>query len=113
LIVLWLSFFTDLDASPESSLAVMKKSGPPILIMVNPCSGHGKGARVLEHRVLPIFRLAGLNFSVIETERAGHAVKLAAEIDLGTCEGGIVCVGGDGLVNEVRGPAAFFMFEIV
>lgn len=91
-----------MDATPESGKAVLERGGASILIIVNPCSGHGKGARVLEHRVLPIFRLAGLKFTVIQTERSGHAVRLASQIDLGTCEGGIVCVGGDGLVNEVR-----------
>ncbi|GAQ77654.1 Long Chain Base Kinase [Klebsormidium nitens] len=91
----------EMDATPEPGATVLERGGAPILIIVNPCSGHGRGARVLEHLVLPIFRLAGLKFTVVQTERAGHAVRLASQIDLGTCEGGIVCVGGDGLVNEV------------
>ncbi|CAO2199897.1 unnamed protein product [Urochloa humidicola] len=38
---------------------------------------------------------------VVETSYAGHAKVLASTIDLKKCPDGIVCVGGDGIVNEV------------
>jgi hypothetical protein len=38
---------------------------------------------------------------VVETAYAGHAHALASTVDLSTCPDGIICVGGDGIVNEV------------
>ncbi|KAG6433424.1 hypothetical protein SASPL_105038 [Salvia splendens] len=33
--------------------------------------------------------------------KTGHARKLAASVDFTTCPDGIICVGGDGIINEV------------
>ncbi|KAJ6836657.1 sphingoid long-chain bases kinase 1-like [Iris pallida] len=38
---------------------------------------------------------------VVKTTSAGHARKLASSVDFTTCPDGIICVGGDGIVNEV------------
>jgi diacylglycerol kinase family enzyme len=38
---------------------------------------------------------------VIQTAEAGHALALSSTIDLRTCPDGIICVGGDGIINEV------------
>ncbi|CAK9140190.1 unnamed protein product [Ilex paraguariensis] len=38
---------------------------------------------------------------VVKTTSAGHAKKLASTVDFSTCPDGIICVGGDGIVNEV------------
>jgi diacylglycerol kinase family enzyme len=38
---------------------------------------------------------------VVKTTHAGHAKSLVSTIDFSTCPDGIVCVGGDGIVNEV------------
>ncbi|KAJ6850471.1 sphingoid long-chain bases kinase 1-like [Iris pallida] len=38
---------------------------------------------------------------VVKTTSAGHARKLASNVDFTTCPDGIICVGGDGIINEV------------
>nr|CAB3485281.1 unnamed protein product [Digitaria exilis] len=38
---------------------------------------------------------------VVKTTHAGHAKSLVSTFDFSTCPNGIVCVGGDGIVNEV------------
>ncbi|XP_051134886.1 uncharacterized protein LOC127254057 [Andrographis paniculata] len=45
--------------------------------------------------------LAGFELEVVKTTSAGHARKLAASVDFSTCPDGIICVRGDGIVNEV------------
>ncbi|KAH0644032.1 hypothetical protein KY290_026045 [Solanum tuberosum] len=45
--------------------------------------------------------LAGFKLEVVKTTSAGHARKLASTVDFSTCPDGIICVGGDGIVNEV------------
>ncbi|GJN39660.1 hypothetical protein PR202_gb28792 [Eleusine coracana subsp. coracana] len=45
--------------------------------------------------------LSGFTMEVIETAYAGHAKTIASTIDLSKFPDGIICVGGDGIVNEV------------
>ncbi|XP_020114506.1 sphingoid long-chain bases kinase 1-like isoform X2 [Ananas comosus] len=53
------------------------------------------------NQYLRLTQLAGFRMKVVETGAAGHAKNLASTVDLGTCPDGIICVGGDGIVNEV------------
>ncbi|XP_065627831.1 sphingoid long-chain bases kinase 1 [Quercus suber] len=46
-------------------------------------------------------KLAGFKLEVKNTTSAGHARKLASTVDISTCPDGIICVGGDGIINEV------------
>eukprot|EP00268_Persea_americana_P014743 TRINITY_DN16616_c0_g1_i14.p1 TRINITY_DN16616_c0_g1~~TRINITY_DN16616_c0_g1_i14.p1 ORF type:complete len:531 (-),score=108.21 TRINITY_DN16616_c0_g1_i14:319-1911(-) len=48
-----------------------------------------------------IYMLAGFKMEVVKTTSAGHARRLASNVDFSSCPDGIVCVGGDGIVNEV------------
>uniref|UniRef100_A0A0D9W7Q0 DAGKc domain-containing protein n=1 Tax=Leersia perrieri TaxID=77586 RepID=A0A0D9W7Q0_9ORYZ len=45
--------------------------------------------------------LAGFHMEVVKTTHAGHAKSLASTFDVSAFPDGIVCVGGDGIVNEV------------
>ncbi|XP_051124032.1 sphingoid long-chain bases kinase 1-like isoform X2 [Andrographis paniculata] len=72
-----------------------------MLVILNPRSGHGRSSKVFQGLVEPIFKLAGFELEVVKTTSAGHARKLAASVDFSTCPDGIICVGGDGIVNEV------------
>uniref|UniRef100_A0A0E0KTD0 DAGKc domain-containing protein n=1 Tax=Oryza punctata TaxID=4537 RepID=A0A0E0KTD0_ORYPU len=45
--------------------------------------------------------LAGFHMEVVKTTHAGHAKSLASTFDFSAFPDGIVCVGGDGIVNEV------------
>ncbi|OVA09402.1 Diacylglycerol kinase [Macleaya cordata] len=78
------------------------KSPPKMLVILNPRSGRGRSSKVFHGKVEPIFKLAGFNMEVVKTTSAGHARKLASSVDFSTCpDGRIICVGGDGIVNEV------------
>ncbi|KAL1552946.1 Sphingoid long-chain bases kinase 1 [Salvia divinorum] len=84
---------------PESYIRC--KSPPKMLVILNPRSGRGRSSKVFSGLVEPIFKLAGFELEVVKTTSAGHARKLAASVDFTTCPDGIICVGGDGIINEV------------
>ncbi|PHU09810.1 Sphingoid long-chain bases kinase 1 [Capsicum chinense] len=77
------------------------KNPPKMLVILNPRSGRGRSSKVFHRKVEPIFKLAGFKLEVVKTTSAGHARKLASTVDFSTCPDGIICVGGDGIVNEV------------
>lgn len=80
---------------------IRSKSPPKVLVILNPRSGRGRSTKVFHGTVEPIFKLAGFEMEVVKTKSAGHAKTLASTVDLSTCPDGIICVGGDGIVNEV------------
>lgn len=92
----------DLIASDFSLESPIKcKSPPRMLVILNPRSGRGRSSKVFHGLVEPIFKLAGFKLEVVKTTSAGHARSLASSVDFSTCPDGIICVGGDGIVNEV------------
>lgn len=93
---------SDMVASDFSSDSHVKcKSPPKVLVILNPRSGRGRSSKVFHEMVEPIFKLAGFKIEVVKTTSAGHARNLASSVDFSTCPDGIICVGGDGIVNEV------------
>ncbi|CAH9090170.1 unnamed protein product [Cuscuta europaea] len=84
---------------PESYIRC--KTPPKMLVILNPRSGRGRSSKVFHDMAEPIFKLAGFNMEVVKTTSAGHARKLASTVDFSSCPDGIICVGGDGIVNEV------------
>ncbi|KAL5761341.1 hypothetical protein ACOSQ2_020179 [Xanthoceras sorbifolium] len=87
------------DTPPE--LLFRCKSPPKMLVILNPRSGRGRSSKVFHGIVEPIFKLAGFKLEVVKTTSAGHAKNLASTVDISTCPDGIICVGGDGIINEV------------
>ncbi|PIA35030.1 hypothetical protein AQUCO_03700342v1 [Aquilegia coerulea] len=87
------------DFPPEQLIKC--KTPPKMLVILNPRSGRGRSSKVFHGKVEPIFKLAGFKLEVVKTTSAGHAKKLASSVDFSTCPDGIICVGGDGIVNEV------------
>ncbi|KAA8522651.1 hypothetical protein F0562_009187 [Nyssa sinensis] len=87
------------DFPAESHLKC--KSPPKMLVILNPRSGRGRSSKVFHGMVEPIFKLAGFKMEVVNTTSAGHARNLASTVDFSSCPDGIICVGGDGIVNEV------------
>ncbi|KAK2419503.1 long-chain base (LCB) kinase [Trifolium repens] len=87
------------DTPPE--LLFRCKTPPKMLVILNPRSGRGRSSKVFHGVVEPIFRLAGFRLEVVKTTSAGHARNLASTVDISTCPDGIICVGGDGIINEV------------
>ena len=53
-----------------------------------------------EQQLVPELQSQGVRHQLIKTEFAGHARKVASELDLADYSG-IVCISGDGLVHEV------------
>ncbi|KAJ7942592.1 sphingoid long-chain bases kinase 1 [Quillaja saponaria] len=87
------------DTPPE--LLFKCKSPPKMLVILNPRSGRGRSSKVFHGIVEPMFKLAGFRLEVVKTTSAGHARKLASSADISSCPDGIICVGGDGIINEV------------
>ncbi|KAI4370732.1 hypothetical protein MLD38_019048 [Melastoma candidum] len=90
-----------LSIDPPPELLFRCKNPPRMLVILNPRSGRGRSTKVFHGMVEPIFKLAGFQLEVVKTTHAGHAKTLASSVDFSTCPDGIICVGGDGIVNEV------------
>ncbi|KAI5419287.1 Sphingoid long-chain bases kinase 1 [Lathyrus oleraceus] len=90
------------DTPPE--LLFRCKTPPKMLVILNPRSGRGRSSKVFHDTVEPIFRLAGFRLEVVKTTSAGHARNLASTVDISICPDGIICVGGDGIINEGDNP---------
>eukprot|EP00051_Salpingoeca_urceolata_P011909 m.148133 g.148133 ORF g.148133 m.148133 type:complete len:533 (+) comp17306_c0_seq5:77-1675(+) len=73
-----------------------------LLVLVNPFSGKKKGQVVFRKQVKPLLDACSRRvvYTVVETERSGHAGSLVSETDLSTTDA-IVTVSGDGLFHEV------------
>ncbi len=69
------------------------------LVILNPISGHGAGAR-LEPALQAALREGGLDFDLVRTTGPRDAIALAERAKRAGCET-LVAVGGDGTVNEV------------
>lgn len=67
------------------------------LLIINPCSGKGK-AKKCAQKIKTLFGKSGYDMELVFTSKRGDAEKLAKEasgVDI------IVCVGGDGTLNEI------------
>lgn len=73
--------------------------GEEWMVIVNPNAGNGKGRKDWEE-ISGLLRSGDLSFSVIFTEKKGHAISLTSDaIEAGFRK--IITVGGDGTLNEV------------
>nr|KAF6277508.1 ceramide kinase [Pipistrellus kuhlii] len=71
-----------------------------LLVFINPFGGKGRGLRIYERKVAPLFALAAIATEVVVTECANHAREALHEMSLDSYDG-VVCVGGDGMFSEV------------
>ncbi|XP_075552025.1 ceramide kinase [Dermacentor variabilis] len=71
-----------------------------LLVFVNPFGGRKRAPVIYQRKVAPIFQMAGISVELITTRYAGHAKECLLELDLSLFDG-VVCVGGDGMVNEI------------
>ncbi|HEY3310006.1 MAG TPA: diacylglycerol kinase family protein [Anaerolineales bacterium] len=67
-------------------------------VIVNPISGRGLGERSI-HAIEERLKQAGLDFTLVRTERAWHAAELAEKAAMDGFDV-IVCASGDGTINE-------------
>ena len=68
-------------------------------LTLNPHGGQQKGPKLLK-RIMPVFKAANLDLTIIETTFPGHANELANQLDFDEYEG-IIVIGGDGTMHEV------------
>jgi len=79
-----------------------------LLLIYNPCAGHGKAGRRLTE-IEGLCQQLDLEVDIRITERAGHAIEIIEAEDLASFDG-VVAAGGDGTVFEAvngifRNPA--------
>ncbi|GLJ13470.1 hypothetical protein SUGI_0213000 [Cryptomeria japonica] len=84
-----------------SDATMIRQPRKSFLVILNPCSGNGHARKIYYDKVEPLFKWAGLNCKVIETNGPQHAQALISSFNFYAYPDGIVCVGGDGIVNEV------------
>ncbi|EEC11624.1 ceramide kinase, putative, partial [Ixodes scapularis] len=70
-----------------------------LLVLVNPFGGRKRAPRIYQRKVAPIFQLAGIAVQLVSNETEHYAGVRQCGCPLARCR--VVCVGGDGMVNEV------------
>lgn len=71
-----------------------------IKVFINPYGGAGKARKYYTRDIEPIFKAAKCYPDAVTTQRGGHAIELAEELDLERWDV-IACCSGDGLPYEV------------
>lgn len=71
-----------------------------LLIFVNPFGGKKRALQIYDHRVKPIFRLAGIDPNVVISQRSNQIRDFIMTQSLEHFDG-IICIGGDGTFSEV------------
>ena len=73
-----------------------------LLVFVNPYGGKGKANKVYKTKAEPVFKAAGIECRVVETQSATHASQVILDdVALEEDYDGVVAVGGDGMFNQV------------
>lgn len=87
--------------SHAGSSGVQALNCPPrhVMLIYNPISGGGKSKALVDDVVVPIFRMAGVDFTLIRTEFQGFCTKYIKTLAVGSCDC-IAIAGGDGLLLE-------------
>lgn len=86
----------------DSIQRILNESGRPkrLLVIVNPFGGQKGARRVYASVVEPLFKAAGITYTMRETQFQRHAQEMAKSFDLSQFDG-VVCVSGDGVLVEV------------
>lgn len=70
-----------------------------VVLIYNPVSGGGRSKTMIDHIIVPVFRLARVNFTLVRTECRGFASSYIQSMDRSTVHC-LAISGGDGLVQE-------------
>uniref|UniRef100_A0AC35U3Y4 DAGKc domain-containing protein n=1 Tax=Rhabditophanes sp. KR3021 TaxID=114890 RepID=A0AC35U3Y4_9BILA len=94
----------------SEQLGTISERPKKLVIFVNPFGGKGKAKKIYDSKVFPLFKMAGIECHMIETERANFAYDTISEMaDEWKTTDGIIAVGGDGagssnsIVSTVHG----------
>lgn len=71
-----------------------------LLLFVNPYGGKKRALRIHDGMVKPIFQLAGIDASVVISQRSNQIRDFIMTQSLEHFDG-IVCIGGDGTFSEL------------
>jgi sphingosine kinase len=71
-----------------------------IKVLINPHGGQGKASKLYFREIAPIFAAARCELDVHTTQRHGHAVEIAQELDVDSWDV-VACCSGDGTPHEV------------
>jgi sphingosine kinase len=71
-----------------------------IKVLINPFGGLGGAVKVYHKLIAPIFAAARCELDVQRTERQGHGVDIAQELDIDAYDV-VACCSGDGIPHEV------------
>ncbi|CAL5222892.1 g5321 [Coccomyxa viridis] len=74
-----------------------------LLVIINPFGGARKARNIWRKKAEPVFLLAGIKSTVVETQRADHAKEIVTGLSLSELQSfdGFIAVGGDGLFQEI------------
>ncbi|XP_013099526.1 sphingosine kinase 2 [Stomoxys calcitrans] len=107
----FLSYEDNLKSAERWQRAIMINKGTelhsggfakPLLILLNPKSGSGKGRVLFQKQVAPVFKEAQIQYELVVTTHANYARELIRRRnDLTQKYSGIVVASGDGLFFEV------------
>jgi diacylglycerol kinase family enzyme len=87
--------------------AIRTFAGPPVArdrikrlcVVVNPHGGRGRALPIFQDRVEPLLQFAGIQYDLMVTTHAGHAVEIGQRYSPSVFDG-VVFVSGDGTVQE-------------
>ncbi|XP_057828685.2 sphingosine kinase 2 isoform X1 [Cryptomeria japonica] len=71
-----------------------------LLVLLNPFGGNKCAQKIFQEEVKPLLDIAGVSFTLQETQFQCHAKDLAKAMDLSMYDG-ILCISGDGILVEV------------
>ncbi|KAI9254297.1 ATP-NAD kinase-like domain-containing protein [Sporodiniella umbellata] len=71
-----------------------------LLVLINPFGGQGKAKHIFEYEVRPVLEAAQCQITVKQTQRHGHAIQIAKELDVDAYDA-VVTVSGDGVLHEL------------
>lgn len=81
-----------------------------LLLFVNPYGGRKRALRIYDYTVKPIFQLAGIDCTVVISQRSNQIQDFIMIQSLEYYDG-IVCVGGDGTFSELFNGIIFRKFK--
>ncbi|XP_003738602.1 ceramide kinase [Galendromus occidentalis] len=88
--------FVQMTASELQPLNRPKK----LLVFINPFGGKKKARSIYYKKASPVFQVCGIQCTVVITTHPGHSKEYVLEKDVSSYDGA-VCVGGDGMANEL------------
>ncbi|OQR73817.1 ceramide kinase-like, partial [Tropilaelaps mercedesae] len=82
------------------ALETLRERPRRLLIFINPFGGRRRARAIYNKKAAPVFQICGIKCKVVITTHSGHSKEYVMDKDLSAYDG-VVCVGGDGMANEL------------